>query len=233
MHTHVLPGVDDGAKDWDTCLEMLWRSAQFGVGAVIATPHFTPWHEGPDGKKIRALCLEAQKKYERKFGISMDIYPGHEIYYDLEVLDKLKKGEVLTLADSRYVLIEFATMVSYQTVYRAVKEFRDNGYIPILAHIERYPCMQRYEKRVELKDIGAMFQMSIDAFQRGFLDAQSRWSKGCLLDGHIDFLASDMHNLTDRSPMTEGQMQWVDKKLDPKYKKRLLYGNSRNILPQR
>ena len=205
MHAHILPGVDDGAKDWDTCLEMLHRSAKFGVGAVIATPHFTPWHEGASGQEIRQLCRKAQEKYERKFGISMDIYPGHEIYYDLEVLDRLKKGEVL----------KFKGKAAYD-IYRYMEKL----------------CQQHREKRQELKDIGAMFQMSVDAFQKGFFDGMSRWARGCLLDGHIDFLASDMHNLTDRPPMAEEHMVWIDKRLDPRYKKKLLYGNSRAILPE-
>lgn len=230
MHTHVLPGVDDGARDWDMCLKMLRKSVQFGVGVIIATPHYVPWKQGANAKEIRRLCTEAQRKFVRKFGIPIDIYPGNEIYYDLEVIEKLKKGEVLTLAGSRYVLVEFSTMVPYQTVCRAVKDFSDNGYIPILAHIERYRCMQRTERMKELRDMGALFQMDVDAFQKSFLNAESRWAKGCLLDKQIDFLASDMHDLKGRPPLAEEQMQWIFKKLDLRYQKKLLYENSRKIL---
>ncbi len=231
IHTHILPGIDDGAGDWEECLEMLVRSAECGVSAVIATPHYIPWEDCTDARHLVELCRKAMEKLYEKHGISMDIYPGHEIYYSLEVIDKLKSGEALTLAGSRYVLVEFEPTVSYQLVYKAVKDFQDAHYIPILAHVERYQCLRKTGRLKELKALGALFQMNIRTVQRGFFDANTRWAKKSLRQGMIDFLASDMHNMTNRPPMTVENLTWVQKKLKTTYQRRLLCYNGRDILP--
>lgn len=229
IHTHVLPGIDDGARDWDTCLEMLAKSAKCGVGQIIATPHYLPWREGAGAETIRQLCREAEEKLQTKYGISMDIYPGNEIYYSLEVVERLKQGEILTLADSRYVLVEFGVDSSYQNICRAVKEFRDAGYIPILAHVERYSSLHQMDRMEDIKQMGAMLQMNVEAFQNGWFDSESRWAKKCLSNHMIDFLASDMHSLRRRPPMSKEQFEWIRKKLDSKYQRAILYQNSRKI----
>ena len=229
IHTHVLPKVDDGARDWDTCLDMLAKSYESGVRTVIATPHFIPWRQIGSPEKIQSLCDEAQKKLLEERGISMDIYPGNEIYYNMDSFQNLRDGKILTLAGTRYILVEFEATTSYQVFCRAVKEFQDGGYIPIIAHMERYDCLRRPGKVQELREMGALFQMNTDAFQGSVFDAGSRWSKKCLLDGNGDFIASDMHDKKRRPPMTEDELSWIRKKLKPKYQKELLYKNAQRI----
>ena len=230
IHAHVLPGIDDGAKDWDTCLEMLRRSAESGVQAVIATPHYLPWRKNSSPQEIEALCSETKKKLLEKHGITMDIYCGNEIYYTMDAIQNLRDGRILTLAKSNYVLVEFEPRTSYQLICRAVKEFRDAGYIPIIAHMERYDCLSQKEKLQEIKSMGALLQMNVEAFQGGLFDAESRRAKKCLAEEQVDFLASDMHGLHRRSPIAEEELQWVLKKLKPKYQKELLYRNAERIL---
>ncbi len=230
IHAHVLPGIDDGAKDWDDCLEMLRRSAKCGVKAVIATPHYVSWKEGCSSKEIEQLCSQAKKKLLEKHGITMDIYCGNEIYYTTDAIRDLKEGKTLTLAGSRYVLVEFGWQSSYQIVCRAITEFREVGYIPIVAHVERYKCLRQLERLQAIKDMGALIQMNVEAFQGGVLDSGSRWAKNCLKEEMVDFLASDMHGLSRRTPIREEELQWVLKKLRPEYQKDLLYNNASRII---
>lgn len=230
MHTHILPGVDDGAKDWDICLEMLSQSAACGVEKVIATPHYGPWGKRVPAEKIRELCKEAEEKLRAQYGIAMDIHSGHEIYYSVEVIEDLKQGRILTLAGSRHVLVEFEPEVTYQVIYRAIREFTNDGYIPIVAHVERYQCLYKSGNLERLKEGGALVQMNVSAFQGGILDATSRWAKKCLRSGLIDFLASDMHNLRTRAPLTMEKLRWVQDKLEPQYQEKLLCGNCQKII---
>ena len=230
LHTHVLPGVDDGARDWDTCLAMLAASAKAGVTAVVATPHYLPWKKEVSGEEIIKLCKEVSKKLLEKQGIAMDIYPGNEIYYTVDAIQDLRKKEILTLAGSRYVLVEFQQGFPYVNCYRAVKELRDGGYIPIVAHVERNECLQRIEKLQELREMGALFQMNIEALQGGMFDAGARWAKKCLKLHLIDFLASDMHGMNRRPPMREDALQWIMKHVEPEYQQELLYGNAKKII---
>lgn len=230
IHTHILPGVDDGAKDWETCLSMLVQSARHGVDAIIATPHYLPWKQKASAKEVETLCVEAKKKLFEKHGITMDIYPGNEIYYNVDAIHDLKAGKSLSLAGSRYVLVEFQQGSPYQSFCRAVKEFRDGGYIPILAHIERCNCLRNMEKMQELREMGALFQMNVEAFQGGIFDKDSRWAKKCLKERKVDFLASDMHGTNHRPPMMGEELRWIQKNLEPEYQKELLYGNAQKIM---
>lgn len=230
IHAHILPGVDDGAKDWDTCIEMLSESAKSGVTTIIATPHYAPWKKNPAPEKIKNLCAEARKKFYQKQGIAMDIYSGNEIYYDVDITQDLKTGKILTLAGSRYVLVEFNHRSPYQIFCRAVKDFTDAGYIPIIAHMERYECLGSRRRIQELREMGARFQMNVGAFRGSIFDENCRWAKKRLKGEDVDFLASDMHDVHKRTPITDEKLQWIQKNLDSKYLRKLLYANAQQIL---
>lgn len=230
IHAHVLPGVDHGAKDWDMSLKMLAKSARCGVKTIIATPHYLPWKQGVTADTIRGLCKEAEERLQKEYGISMDVYPGHEIYYDTETVEILKTGKALTLAESRYVLIEFAQEVSYQTLCKAARDLRYHSFVPIFAHVERYHCLEHIGRLVELKEMGALLQVNVGSLQGGLLDEKSRKTKRWLKKGVIDFLASDMHDIDERPPMTKDRLRWIQKNLDSQYQDKLLHGNAQKIL---
>ena len=230
VHTHVLPGIDDGAKDWDICLKMLLLSVNSGIRVVIATPHHTPWARGASPTEIINLCKEAERKLLQEYKVEMRILPGNEIYYSTGTLEALKAGTAMTLAESQYVLIEFEDQASFSTVYRAVRELRDGGYIPILAHIERYQCMYKEENMSRLKKGGALFQMNVEALRGGIFDRRSRWAKRCIQKGLIDFVASDMHNLTTRAPFQQRDLEWLCNKIQPENHEDLLHENGEKIL---
>ncbi len=233
IHAHVLPDVDHGAKDWAMSLWMLDQSAQCGVEAIIATPHYLPWRDGVTGDKIWRLCQEAQERLQQQYGISMDIYPGQEIYYSTDIVENLDRGKALTLAGTRYVLVEFDPGVPYSTLCRAVRELRYNRYIPILAHIERYLCLKQPDRLRELKSMGAMLQVNLGSMQGGIFRAESRKVKHWLKRELIDFVASDMHDMGARPPMSEERLQWIQRKLNPQYRDKLLGGNAKKILAVR
>ena len=230
IHAHVLPGVDHGAEDWDMSLRMLAKSARCGVKKVIATPHYLPWKDGVTAEMICELCKEAERRLQNEYGISMEIYPGHEIYYGVELIELLKQGRALTLAESQYVLVEFKADESYQTIFKAIRDLRYHRYIPIIAHVERYECLSSFEKLVELKESGALLQVNVGTIQGGMFDSKSRRVKQWLKKEVIDFLASDMHDMAARSPMSKEQLQWIHQKLDSQYQDKLLYGNAQKIL---
>lgn len=230
IHTHILPGIDDGAKDWDVCLQMLSKSWETGVKRVIATPHLIPWKEPIAPERIRELCVEAQNRATKELGIDIEIYTGQELYYHLDITDKLKKGQALTLAGSRYVLLEFAEDISYQVLYRGIKELLEAHFKPIIAHVERYRCLRKPGRLQEIRNLGALLQMNVEAFQGGILDETARWAKKCLMDREISFLASDMHNVKSRPPISDSTLQWARRKLDEEYFEEILCTNSARIL---
>lgn len=230
IHSHILPGIDDGAKDWNVSLEMLAQSARANVCKVVATPHYYPWRENATAEEIRYLCQKVQDKLKKDYGLDVEVFPGQEIMYGIGVIEKLKAGKILTLADSRYVLLEFMPDESFSVMYRAVREMIDGGYIPILAHVERYGCLHQRESLKRLKEGGALFQMNINAPLGGVFSAQSRWARKLLKTEQIDYIASDMHDSRSRGPHTKGKIEAVSKIIGLEYLQKLLYENCEKIV---
>ena len=230
IHSHILPGIDDGPNDWDVSLKMLAQSAKANVCKVVATPHYYPWRENATAEEIRYLCQKAQDKLKKDYGLDIKVLPGQEIMYSIGVVEELKAGKILTLADGCYVLLEFMPDESFSVMYRAVREMIDGGYIPILAHVERYYCLHQRESLERLKAGGALLQMNLNALQGGLFSAQSRWARKLLKTEQIDYIASDMHDLTSRGPHTKEKIETVNKIIGLEYLQKLLYENCKKIV---
>lgn len=230
MHTHVLPGIDDGPKDWETSLNMLAECTKLGVKKVIATPHFYPWKKNASVAEVKKMCKQAMEKFRERFDSEIEVYSGHEIYYSSESIRKLKAGEILTLADSNYVLIEFSDNELFSVLYRAVREFVENSYIPIIAHAERYKCLYNESNLNTLIEGGALLQVNVETFENGILDQKKRWVKKQLKHKKIDFCASDMHNMSNRPPYSKERLQKVHKLVEPEYMEQLFRENCEKVI---
>lgn len=236
IHAHILPGIDDGARDWETCMLMLERSAESGVRRIIATPHYLPWKKNADPDMIKCLCKEAEERFRERSDVLMQIDPGHEIWYHAEAVERLKSGMISTLAGSRYVLVEFSTRESYINICRAVQSFRESGYLPILAHTERYESLKQPGRLGELRILGAYLQMNMEVFATGRFTPMGRRIRRILGEAGRDtdaslihFLASDMHNTDSRPPMSRQLLNRAQKVVDDTSLKQLLSSNSDRI----
>ncbi|MDO4418704.1 MAG: hypothetical protein Q4C02_10565, partial [Eubacteriales bacterium] len=144
IHSHCLPGIDDGAKDWEMSLRMLQASWDSGVRTVIATPHYLPWRSHPLGADlVRDLCTEAEDRCRRELGIRLRILPGEELYFHNSIVEDLREGRALTLAGTRTVLVEFSERVPWTELSAGLIQLCRSGYRPILAHAERYGCLRK------------------------------------------------------------------------------------------
>ena len=134
VHAHILPGVDDGSENWNESIEMLRMAYEQGIRTIIATPHY---HQGQDIERLKettGILRQEAQKLDPEYGIFL----GQELMDSEGILDELRKGRALTMAGSRYVLIEFLPNVSYSRLYQRLRQLQGAGYIPILAHAERY-----------------------------------------------------------------------------------------------
>lgn len=231
IHSHCLPGIDDGAKDWEMSLRMLQASWDSGVRTVIATPHYLPWRRHPlDADRVRNLCAEAQERCRRKLGIGMRILPGEELYFHNAIVEDLRAGRALTLAGTRTVLVEFSERVPWTELSAGLIQLRRSGYRPILAHAERYGCLRKDDYFLEILDAGVYIQSNIQEVEGGLFSDMARWVKRKYREHEIHFTASDMHNLDTRPPISKDQLAWFEKKVDEAYRKELFSGNIRALL---
>ena len=102
IHCHILPGIDDGPRNWDMTLQMVQQSWDAGVRTMIATPHYLPWHERLKGETVLSLVEEARQKVASELGVEMTILTGEELYYHSGLMEELQQGKALTMAGSRY-----------------------------------------------------------------------------------------------------------------------------------
>lgn len=230
MHAHLLPGIDDGSGSWETTLEMIRLSYESGVREIIATPHNLPWKKGNHADQVPYLCREAEKKAKNILDISIRIFPGQEIYYHRETLSDLECGRALTLAGSRYVLIEFDESAPFETVRFASDQLARGGYIPVIAHFERFLCLRKAERIRELKAIGAMIQSNVHAPAHfGRFSTDRRWILRQYKAGIVDFVSSDMHNITSRPPIQRKDLEWFQKQIPESYLRKIFGDNARKI----
>ena len=147
--------------------------------------------------------------------------------------ERLQSGEILTLADSHYTLIEFYPEESYQTILRAIRNVRNAGYRPIIAHAERFKAIQEHGL-AEVRDLGAYVQHSTEPLSHkglsGLLDRETKFIQKALRNQEADFLGTDMHRTDRRPPVLRDAIDWIERNLDRDYADAVLQGNAEAIL---
>ncbi|RGY96736.1 CpsB/CapC family capsule biosynthesis tyrosine phosphatase [Clostridium sp. AM58-1XD] len=229
IHAHILPGLDDGARDMQETRAMLLKAYAQGIRIIIATPHYHYRNHQIQPESIKILTEEVQKIAEQ-IADDFKIYSGQEIFYAESTVDQLGNGEILTMAGTRYVLVEFSLSASYNRIYRAVRKLIGAGYIPILAHIERYRSLRTEGAVEELTKAGACMQMNYGSLM-GFRHlADRRWCRKMILEDQIHFLGTDMHRMDYRPPKVTEGIGWLYRKVDQGQADRLVWGNPVSML---
>lgn len=200
IHTHILPGIDDGAQDWEQTKRMLKLESEEGVSKVIATPHFDLERDCPSPAQIQDLVQKANE-IARELSLELTIYPGCEVLFSPGIPEAYRRGDILTLAQSSYLMVEFFPRSSFREIREGVRELCMEGVIPVIAHIERYEClMNEYDRLFELEKMGALMQMNGRSLLGKPWDKRMRMCRKLIRNGFIHFLGSDCHNDTERPP---------------------------------
>lgn len=211
IHAHILPGIDDGPETMEETQKMLLKAFEQGIRSIIATPHFFRKHYEPDVARIYELVDAVQAEAD-VLTPGLTIYSGQEIMYFYEIEEYLSEHKLLTLAGSRYVLIEFQPTVVYSRLELALRKIIFAGYIPVLAHAERYFCLRRNDRLQELSAAGMRMQMNYGSLETGTNFSDRRWCRKMILENQFDFLSTDMHGITHRSPDCESALEWLRRK---------------------
>ena len=230
LHSHILPALDDGARDLNKTREMLQIAYEEGIREIIATPHFFASRKSASVEEIKET-IEQVKHAMEDWGFSVELYPGNEIYYRSEVAELLEEGKICTLAGSRYVLVEFDPMTEYSYLRDGILKLDSYGYIPILAHTERYECLfQKKERLQRVKDHGGLIQVNASSFQGGMFDEMAKRAKYIMKNELLDFVGTDAHSTGKRSPRMQETASYLYKKLGEKRAEEILFKNPRAIL---
>ena len=165
--------------------------------------------------------------------IDVRLYAGNEVLWFDSMTERLQSGEILTLADSHYTLIEFYPEESYQTILRAIRNVRNAGYRPIIAHAERFKAIQEHGL-AEVRDLGAYVQLSTEPLSHkglsGLFDRETKFIQKALRNQEADFLGTDMHRVDRRPPVLRDAIDWIQRNLDADYADAVLQNNAEAIL---
>lgn len=229
VHAHILPGLDDGSSDEEKSMEMIKMAESQGITTIIATPHYSHYFQS-SRQDVLAVYEKLMAYIKSEGHCTIQIYTGQEILYSEDVPDKLAAGELMTLADSRYVLIEFLPFDSYSKIFRAAGMVAMAGYRMILAHAERYECLRDPDKMQELLEAGVKIQMNYRPIGGKWYNDTTRWCRKMLKEGNIHFLGTDMHNMDSRKPDIKSAVHWMTKHLDEEYMQDICYRNAEQVL---
>ena len=225
IHTHILPGIDDGSSCMAETMEMIRIAYDEGIRVIIATPHYGKWNPDYDKdealKKLSLVREQVEKRYK-----DMKIYLGNELYYTPGIIEDLRQGKALPLGGTDYVLVEFGVKQEYEQLYDAVRLLVTEGYRPVLAHIERYQCLRGQLACVEeLISLGAYMQVNARSFLGGRFDKRTAWCSKLLSNDLIHFIASDCHDSEVRTPIMDTAVKKMLEKTDEQTIDRIIRTN--------
>jgi protein-tyrosine phosphatase len=201
LHSHILPGVDDGAPDLKTALAMARMAAADGIQVMAATPHFMPGMYDNEAGDIRSR-VEVFNRHIADAGIPLAVVTGADAHIRPDFLPCLRDGRILTVNDSRYVLFEPPHNIMPQRLEDMLFNIYVSGFVPVLTHPERLKWIeQHYDAVVRLFDTGIWMQITAGSLTGRFGRRPKYWAERMLNEGRIHVLATDAHNLTSRPPL--------------------------------
>ena len=228
IHNHTLFGVDDGPEELKESVAMLEHAFEQGIEAVILTPHYRHGMFAYRTETVEQHFSELKAEADR---IGIAVYLGCEYHVNSQMIEALRSGKVHSLADTDYVLTEY----SYETEYSYISEHTNRliscGYIPVIAHVERYECfIKKPQLCEELSNRGAYIQINADSVLGLAGKMPERCCKKLLKNEWADIVASDSHDLEERRNNMARCYQFVAKKYGEHYAGRLFYRNPKKII---
>ena len=217
IHSHIIFDVDDGPKTLEDSRRLLEESYRQGVRTIISTSHRRKGMFETPEEKIAANFKQVQE-VAKQVADDLTVLYGAEIYYTSDILKKLEEGTFPSLGGTKYILIEFSMNTPYKEIHSALGNVIRLGMTPVVAHIERYHCLENDEDKVsELINMGCYMQVNSSNIlnPKLFGDRYKFMKKRVqffLERDLVHFVASDMHNLDDRPPYMQKAYQIVAKK---------------------
>ncbi len=213
-HSHLIPGIDDGAKDISDSLNLIKSLKELGYQKIITTPHIMSDMYRNDKDTI-INGLDDVKKALDKEGIDIEFEAAAEYYLD-EVFEKKIESEPLLTFGNKFVLFELSYLNKPVNLEQAIFALVSNGYQPVLAHPERYPylfddALTQYQK---IRDMGVKYQVNILSILGKYGPQALRAARKLIDNDMVDLLGSDLHNM--------GQVEFMRTNLNDKYLNKLL-----------
>ena len=236
IHMHVLPDVDDGSQSLAESTRMIRSSYEQGVRYAFCTSHsYMAYRDESSREHSYDMRNElGHHLFKDGYKVGIRLYMGSEVAYDTrdisDTIHKLNEGIIPTMNRTKFVLGDFwPTDFDYSEAEYVVKALLNAGYIPILAHVERYK-MTSAETIKALRDMGAYIQINAySVAEERNLITKNRAIE--MLDNKlVDFIGSDAHRITHRPPMVEAGVKFMYENYDEEYIDAIVHDNAKKYL---
>ena len=194
MHSHLIPGIDDGAETMEDSLALIDRFIELGFRKIITTPHIMSDYFKNTPEIINAGLLNLKNAITEK-EIDFEVEAAAEYYLDENLTGLIENKKILSFGKEKYLLFELSYINAPSNLKEAVFKMITSGYTPVIAHPERYPYYYNdFEKYEELKDSGCILQLNTISLA-GYYGKGAKKTAEKLLDANlIEMLGSDMHH---------------------------------------
>lgn len=229
LHMHVVPGIDDGSRSIEESLQMLNLVAKEGVTDVFCTSHNGYCQE--DGERYLTSFLRLQDAVSQA-KINVQIHKGCEILcageYTDDIIYGLDIGAFSTLGNSKYVLAELYSDTKPSEALSIIKKLTDNGYKPIIAHMERNYNITSLMVRLLIQS-GALIQVNAFSFIDEADGEIRERARELLRNKHVHFIGSDAHRIDHRPPKISGGIQYILDNVNEEYATEILCKNAKQL----
>jgi tyrosine-protein phosphatase YwqE len=222
MHSHLVPGIDDGSPDMATSIALIRGMHELGYRKIITTPHIL-WELYPNTAERIVAGMEEVKKEVANQGIDVELRAAAEYFIDEHFVEHLQAKKPLLTVSGNMVLVEFSMVTAPLDLQDVLFEVQMQNYQPIIAHPERYSYLTR-KKEVfdDLKNAGCYFQLNILSLTGHYGPAVHELAEYFLKKGYYDLVGTDLHHERHLSALQRLSPGIVRKLKDMEWKNDLL-----------
>lgn len=209
IHSHILPGLDDGARTIVSTLEMISIAIKDGTKKIVATPHYCSGYFETPYDKVKQYVKELNLILIRK-GLDIEVITGQEVYLDKFTIENLENNVIGTIGDTNYMLVEFPMNVLTEDDLALIYELKLKGIKPIVAHPERYTYV--IEKPAIINkfiDEKCLFQINSGSLTGVYGKKVQKTAEFLIRNGICNFVGSDAHSVNKRKPETSEAMEII------------------------
>jgi protein-tyrosine phosphatase len=193
IHSHVLPFVDDGSRTLEASLSMIKIACESGVTDLFLTPHYMKTRNYLSTYEDNLSVFLNFQRQVKIAGYDIRLHLGNEIYYTIDTMRQLQKKTVIPMGTSNKVLIEFSLSGQEEDIVEAIHNLKASGYVPIIAHPERYPYLKSVTDYGLMKKMGALIQLNAPSIVGKYGQTIQKMAMRLIKLDFVDFVGSDVH----------------------------------------
>ena len=217
IHSHLIPGIDDGAPTLEQSLEMILLLRDIGFQKLITTPHVHPKYPNTE-ERIRNGFDQLQSAVQKQGIQGIEIEAAAEYYVDEKFIKELKSSKRFLSFGSKHILIECSFSVKPFFFESVIYSLKEQGYIPVMAHPERYRFLEgEIDWLSELKATGILFQVTLGSLGGMYGSEPKKLGMELIRSNMVDYLATDLHRTSHLEFVKRGlELREVQKLLESK-----------------